>query len=176
MAQTHTFAPLIRTPPCEPFVESEQSLPSQLDAVSPFVDQLMRFVVMLRGADGSEGDIEIALREAILNAVIHGNAEAAEKRVYVICRCTTDGEISITVRDEGQGFDIDAVPDPTTAENRLSTHGCGIYVMKALMDEVSFEQGGTVVHMRKKADGGWSRPSLWDSIYGLRSAGRRGTV
>lgn len=113
MAQTHTLAFLVRTPPREPFVESEQFRPSQLDAVSPFVDRLMRFVVMFRGADGSECDIEIALREAILNAVIHGNAEAAEKRVYVICRCTVDGEISITVRDEGEGFDVDAVPDPT---------------------------------------------------------------
>ena len=154
MAQTHTLAPLVRTPPREPFVAWEQFLSSQLDAVSPFVDRLMSFVVMLRGADRSERDIGIALREAILNAVIHGNAEAAEKRVYVICRCTIDGEISITVRDEGQGFDIDAGPDPTTVENRLSTHGRGIYLMKALMDEVSFERGGTVVHMRKKANGG----------------------
>ena len=98
-------------------------------------------------------DIEIALREAIVNAVIHGNAEAAEKRVCVSCGCTIDGEISITVRDEGQGFDVDEVPDPTTPENRLSTHGRGINLMQILMDEVSFEQGGTVVHMRKKANG-----------------------
>jgi serine/threonine-protein kinase RsbW len=134
-------------------VEWEHSLPSQVNAVSPFVEQLMRFVVMLRGGDGSEWDIEIALREAILNAVIHGNAEAPEKRVYVICGCTIDGEISITVHDEGQGFDVDALPDTTTAENRLSPHGRGVYLMKALMDEVSFEQGGTVVHMLKKANG-----------------------
>jgi serine/threonine-protein kinase RsbW len=160
MAQIHTPTPRVQAPPQELFVEWEQFLPSQLDAVSPFVDRLIGFVVMHRGADGSERDIEIALREAIVNAVIHGNAEAAEKRGYVACRCTMDGEISITVRDEGRGFDIDAVPDPTTAENRLSTHGRGIYLMKALMDEVSFEQGGTVVHMRKKANGGWTRPSL----------------
>ena len=104
---------------------------------------------MFRGADDSEVDIEIALREAILNAVIHGNAEAPEKRVYVTCRCTIDGEVSITIRDEGQGFDFDTVPDPTTSDNLLSTQGRGIYLMKALMDEVSFEEGGTVVHMRK---------------------------
>jgi len=109
----------------------------------------MRFVAMFRGADDSEVDIEIALREAILNAVIHGNAEAPEKRVYVTCRCTIDGEVSITIRDEGQGFDFDTVPDPTTSDNLLSTQGRGIYLMKALMDEVSFEEGGTVVHMRK---------------------------
>jgi serine/threonine-protein kinase RsbW len=169
MAQIHTAVPVVQAPPHQPLVASEQSLPSHLDAVSPFVDRLIGFVVMLRGADGSERDIEIALREAIVNAVIHGNAEAAEKRVYVVCRCTMDGEISITVRDEGQGFDIDAVPDSTTAENRLSSHGRGIYLMKVLMDEVSFDQGGTVVHMRKKANVAWSRPSFWDSICGLPS-------
>jgi len=135
-------------------VESKQSLPSQLQAVSPFIDRLMRFVAMFRVTDGSEVDIEVALREAILNAVIHGNAEAPEKHVYVTCRCTIDGEVSITIRDEGQGFDIDAVPDPTTSENLLSTHGRGILLMKALMDEVSFEEGGIVVHMRKKPSAG----------------------
>jgi serine/threonine-protein kinase RsbW len=158
MAQTHSCASPVRTSHREPFVESKQSLPSQIHAVSPFVDWLMRFVAMFRSADDSEVDIEIALREAILNAVIHGNAEAPEKRVDVTCRCTIDGEISITIRDEGKGFDIDAVPDPTTSENLLSPHGRGIYLMKALMDEVSFEEGGTVVHMRKKPTAGTVDP------------------
>jgi len=130
-------------------VESRQSLPSQVEAVSPFLDRLMRFVAMSRVADGSELDIEVAVGEALLNAVVHGNAEAAEKRVYVSCRCTMDGEVLITIRDEGHGFEVDAVPDPTTSENLLSTHGRGIHLMKALMDEVSFEEGGRVVHMRK---------------------------
>jgi serine/threonine-protein kinase RsbW len=154
MAQTHTCASRLPTSQRKPFVESKQSLPSQLPAVSPFIDRLMRFVAMFRRADDSEVDIEIALREAILNAVIHGNAEAPAKRVYVTCRCTIDGEVSITIRDEGQGFDIDAVSDPTTSDNLLSTHGRGIYLVKALMDEVSFEEGGTVVHMRKKPNAG----------------------
>jgi serine/threonine-protein kinase RsbW len=68
----------------------------------------------------------------------------------VVCRCTTDGEVLITIQDEGEGFNSGAVPDPTVPENRLCTHGRGIYVMKTLMDEVDFEQGGTVVHMRKR--------------------------
>src|SRR5271167_1001341 len=126
MAQTDSCVLRLPTSHRKPFVESKQSLPSQLHAVSPFIDRLMRFVAMFRGADDSEVDIEIALREAILNAVIHGNAEAPEKRVYVTCRCTIDGEVSITIRDEGKGFDIDAVLDPTTSESLLSPHGRGI--------------------------------------------------
>ena len=150
MAQAHALSPLVRPSPREPLVEAKQSLPSRLDAVSPFIDRLMRFVAIFRGTDDSEVDIEIAVREAILNAVIHGNGEAPEKRVHVTCRCTVDGEISITIRDEGKGFDSNTVPDPTASENLLSPHGRGIYLMRSLMDEVSFEQGGTVVYMRKK--------------------------
>ena len=73
------------------------------------------------------------------------------KRVRVMCRCNSDGEVRITVRDEGQGFQGDTVPDPTSPENRLSTHGRGIYLMRMLMDEVSFVKGGSVVRMRKKS-------------------------
>jgi serine/threonine-protein kinase RsbW len=140
--------------PSVPFAEMQQSLPSQIEAISPFLDQLMRFILTFRTADGSEMEIETALREALANAVIHGNGESSCKRVYVECRCYTDGEVSIAVRDEGAGFDSNKVPDPTTPENRLLTHGRGIYLMKTLMDEVSFEDGGSVVQMRKRANSG----------------------
>jgi serine/threonine-protein kinase RsbW len=101
MVQTRTCTLQLRTSQRKPFVESKQPLPSQLHTVSPFIDRLMRFVAMFRGADGSEVDFEVALLEAILNAVIHGNAEDPEKRVYVTCRCTIDGEVSISIRDGG---------------------------------------------------------------------------
>jgi serine/threonine-protein kinase RsbW len=133
-----------------PFVELRQSLPSQVALISPFVDQLMRFIDKCRNQEDSGLEIEMALREALANAIVHGNQEDPHKRVYVACHCTTDGEVSITVQDEGQGFDSNAVPDPTTPENRLVKHGRGIYLMKTLMDEIRFEQGGAVVYMRKK--------------------------
>jgi serine/threonine-protein kinase RsbW len=132
-----------------PFVELRQILPNRVAIISPFVDQLMRFIARFRKIDGSELDIEMALREALANAIVHGNQENPQKRVYVVCRCATDGEVAITVQDEGQGFDTDTVLDPTTPENRLLTKGRGIYLMKKLMDEVRFEQGGAVVYMRK---------------------------
>lgn len=132
-----------------PFVELRQSLPSRIEIISPFVDQLMHFIARFRTPDGSELDIETALHEALANAVLHGNQEDTRKRVWVACRCTSDGEVSLTVQDEGQGFDTATVLDPTTPENRLLVHGRGIYLMKALMNEVCFEQGGSAVFMRK---------------------------
>jgi serine/threonine-protein kinase RsbW len=88
--------------------------------------------------------------------VVHGNREDPNKYVYVVCRCNIDGEVSITVRDQGQGFDGASIPDPTAPENRMRTHGRGIYVMRALMDEVAFDQGGVVVRTRKKPNSGSS--------------------
>jgi serine/threonine-protein kinase RsbW len=136
------------------FVELRNTLPSHVDIISPFVDGLMRFISRFRVADGNNVEIELALREAIANAIVHGNQEDPHKRVYVKCRCTGDGEVSVTVEDEGHGFNHDAVPDPTSPHNRLRTHGRGIYLIRTLMDEVGFEQGGSVVRMRKKANAG----------------------
>ena len=150
----HTQSPslLPRNGHSAPFVELRQSLPSKVEAVSPFADQLMRFILNFRSADGSETDIETALHEALANAVVHGNGENSAKRVYVDCRCYMDGEVSITVRDEGRGFDYSAIPNPTFRENLLLTYGRGIYLMKTLMDEITFEEGGAVVMMRKKSN------------------------
>ena len=131
------------------FVGLRNTLPSDIDVVSPFVDQLMRFISRFRPTDESSFAIELALREALVNAIVHGNEKDPSKRVYVKCRCTTDGEVSITVEDEGRGFESGEVPDPTSPDNLLWTHGRGIHLMRASMDEVSFENGGSVAHMRK---------------------------
>jgi serine/threonine-protein kinase RsbW len=133
-----------------PCIELEHSLPSEVAAISPFVDKLMRLIRKRGCADESASDVEIALREALANAIIHGNHENPGKHVHVRCRCEPN-EISIAVKDEGRGFDLDAIADPTAPQNHGSIHGRGIYLMKALMDEVRFEEGGVVVHMRKGA-------------------------
>jgi serine/threonine-protein kinase RsbW len=135
-----------------PFVELRQSVPSRISMISPLVDELMCFIATFRNRDGSEMDIEIALREALANAVVHGNRQDPRKSVHVTCRCTTDGEVSITVEDEGEGFDADSVVDPTAPASRLLAHGRGIYLMKTLSDEVRFERHGAVVRIRKASN------------------------
>ena len=161
MAHTQSLSFLPRNGHSVPFVEVRQSLPSKVATISPFADQLMRFILNFRSADDSATGIELALREALANAVIHGNGENSGKRVYVDCRCYMDGEVSITVRDEGRGFDCSAIPNPTFRENLLFTCGRGIYLMKTLMDEITFEEGGAVVMMRKKSNANsaeWRKP------------------
>jgi serine/threonine-protein kinase RsbW len=135
-----------------PFVELRQSLPSKVAVISPCTEQLMRFILNFRMADGSEIDIEMALLAALANAVIHGNGDSSCTSVSVTCRYYMDGEVSITVRDEGKGFDSSTLTDPTLLESLLFTHGRGIYLMKTLMDELFFEESGAVVVMRKKSN------------------------
>jgi serine/threonine-protein kinase RsbW len=134
----------------DPHIALECSLPSEVTAISPFVDKLM---LLLRNCGCvSEGgsDVEIALREALANAIIHGNHEDRGKHVHVTCHCERD-EVSIAVKDEGNGFDTNNLSDPTAPENIGLVHGRGIHVIKALMDEVRFEEHGAVIHMRKRA-------------------------
>lgn len=149
-AQVECLALLRGASSARPSVELQQSLPSCVGAIEPFVEQLMRFIAKFRNRDGSETDIELAVHEALANAVIHGNGVDPQKRVYVACHCNIDGEVLITIRDQGQGFDTDGIPDPTTPENQMCAHGRGIYLMRTLMDELHFDESGVVVRMRKK--------------------------
>ena len=134
------------------YAELHQMLPSQIPAISPALDQTLDFLAKRRKADGSEIEIEVALGEAIANAVLHGNRERAGKCVSVVCRCTNDGDVTITVQDQGMGFESKHVPDPTIPNNRSSNSGRGIYLMRTLMDAVRFEREGTVVHMVKRSN------------------------
>jgi serine/threonine-protein kinase RsbW len=107
--------------------------------------------------------------------VIHGNHENANKHVEVICRCSMDGELLIIVRDEGDGFDCSAVPDPTEPERLFLASGRGLHLMRAMMDDVSFEENGTVVRMRKRLKS-WGSTSIGTETYAKRGAGHFGAA
>ncbi len=122
---------------------------SEINAITGAVDWLMTMIQECNCVLGYERNVEIALREALANAVLHGNQQDAERKVQINCRIQFGGEVEIIIKDEGKGFDPNKVPDPTAIVNLESAHGRGIYLMRALMDEVHFEQGGAEVHMRK---------------------------
>src|SRR3989442_15216402 len=119
-----------------PCIDLERSLPSEVGSISPFVDRLM--LLIRKCVPDGESEVEIALREALANAIIHGNHENPRKHVHVRFRCNPD-EVSIAVKDEGRGFDINEMPDPAAPENIGSVHGRGISLMKAFMDEKKVE-------------------------------------
>jgi len=131
-------------------LEIDAWMPSEVSAISPLVKRLMRLIEGSHCITGEESSVELALREAVSNAIVHGNRLDAHKLVHVRCRCKVGEGISLTVSDQGQGFDPRAVRDSVTVENLETDRGRGIPFMKLAMDEVSFEQRGTEVHMRKK--------------------------
>lgn len=147
-------AEVANAPRILPHIELQESVASRIESISAYADHLLRrltpLLKTLGGEDGIEIEIEVALREALANAVIHGNHQDPEKRVHITCRCSLDGDLSFTISDEGRGFDQDAVADPTAPDNLLLGHGRGILLMRALMDDVRFERNGTVVHLRKR--------------------------
>ena len=92
------------------------------------------------------GKVLIATVEAVNNAIIHGNKTDQSKKVYVFIE-TGDKELKIKVKDEGEGFDYEKIPDPTAPENLENIHGRGVFLMSRLSDEISFEDRGSTVEM-----------------------------
>jgi len=120
-------------------------------AISGVVDGVMQIAREMKCAEGNEYQVELALREALANAIIHGCNNDPSKKVECCVACTESSDVVIVVSDPGQGFVPSAVPDPLAAENLYSTHGRGIYLINQLMDEVSFERNGAEIRMRKAA-------------------------
>jgi serine/threonine-protein kinase RsbW len=123
---------------------------SEIGQISPLVDWLMNLIAASGCVPGEEQFVELALWEALSNAMVHGNRLDARKLVRICCRCERSNGVFIAVRDQGNGFDPTKVPDPLAFENLAAEHGRGIHLMKLAMDEISFERGGTEIHMRKK--------------------------
>lgn len=132
--------------------EIELNLPSQIESIEKAVAEAVKFASESGFADDALFAIDLALREAVANAVKHGNKFDETKNVYVTFKNLTSG-LEIAVRDYGTGFAVEEVPDPTDPENLLKANGRGILFMRNFMDEVEWENpsgGGTIVKMVKK--------------------------
>jgi serine/threonine-protein kinase RsbW len=126
------------------------TLAADRKAVDPVVEQVMEAVRQMKCADGKEDAIELALQEALANAVVHGAKEDPTKIVECLVACDEQRGILIIVRDPGPGFDPQAIPSCTMGENLYSNHGRGIFLINQLMDEVKFRKNGTEIHMVKR--------------------------
>jgi serine/threonine-protein kinase RsbW len=126
------------------------TLSAERGAVDPVVRSVMKIVREMKCADGREDDIELALSEALANAVVHGAGADPSKIVECDVACDEEHGMVIVVRDPGPGFDPGKIADPCCGENIYSHHGRGIYLINQLMDEVQFHKNGTEIHMIKR--------------------------
>jgi len=124
-------------------------LAADRDAVDPVVRSVMNVVREMKCAPGREDDIELALTEALANAVVHG-PRAMPRR---LSNATWPGPAARHADHRARsrpGFDPTKIADPCHGENIYSNHGRGIYLINQLMDEVQFHKNGTEIHMLKK--------------------------
>lgn len=126
------------------------TLAANRQSVDPVVAQVMESVRDLKCMNGKEDSIELALQEALANAVVHGAKEDPSKVVECIVACDEQRGMLIIVRDPGEGFDPKNIPSCTLGENLYSNHGRGIFLINQLMDEVKFRKNGTEIHMVKR--------------------------
>lgn len=131
---------------------NELKFPSRVGAVAEAAAAVAEFMNRLGIGDDVAFGVDMAVREAVTNAVVHGNKLDEAKVVELRLRNTPE-VLEISVHDQGSGFNPNEVPDPTKDENILKTSGRGIFFMRNFMDEVEWSadpKGGTSVRMIKR--------------------------
>ena len=132
--------------------ETKFSIPSKIEAIDEAVQKAMAFANETGFSDDALFGIDMAVREAVANAVKHGNKLDETKQVEITLS-NPGNALEIKVRDFGKGFDVGEVPDPTNPENLLKANGRGILFMNSFMDNIHWSnhpEGGMVVKMLKK--------------------------
>ena len=119
-------------------------------AVDAVVQRIMASIREKDCAAGKEQAIELALSEALANAVVHGAKSDRSKVVECDVACDQNRSLLIVVRDPGDGFDPTSIPSPVVGQNIYNGHGRGVYLITQLMDEVKFLKNGTEIHMIKR--------------------------
>lgn len=121
----------------------------EIERVQAALDELLRQLAL---DDEARHRIDLAVREAMANAIVHGNRERVDKRVRISAEVTDDA-LLIRIDDEGDGFDFARVEDPRAPDRRLLPHGRGLWLMRSFVDELHVErcpEGGTSVILRAR--------------------------
>jgi anti-sigma regulatory factor (Ser/Thr protein kinase) len=128
---------------------------SRRDAVAPTVDRILEAVAPAGLDEDRLTDLAVALAEALSNAAVHGHRLDPKRRVAIVL-AVSPGCVVVEVSDSGIGFDARAVSDPTLPERQLAPGGRGIFLMRRLVDEVSYNASGNTVRLtvRQPPNGG----------------------
>jgi anti-sigma regulatory factor (Ser/Thr protein kinase) len=131
--------------------EFTMTIPADPAAIPTVTDGVMQVLQEKHWPEQDVMAVELALQEAVANAIRHGCHGDRSKQLQCSVACDASGEVVITVRDPGTGFDPSKVADPLDPANILKASGRGIFLINGLMDDVTFADGGREVRMRKKA-------------------------
>jgi anti-sigma regulatory factor (Ser/Thr protein kinase) len=129
--------------------ELNMVIPADPSAIPRVSEGVRHLLTAKHWPDEEIAKIELALVEALANAVRHGCKGDPTKHVQCVVTCDANQEVVIVVRDPGSGFDPATVPDPLAGSNVFKASGRGVFLINQLMDEVAFRDGGREVQMRK---------------------------
>jgi len=129
----------------------EFEIPSAISLMHSILNYLLKRVEKIGVINAENSNLFIALDEAFVNAVKHGNKFDAEKNIRITAEVSTK-EARFTVEDEGEGFDVNAIPDPRDPENLFKSSGRGVLIIHNVMDEVRYNKRGNRVEMIKKSE------------------------
>ena len=127
-------------------------MPSRIEAVAEAAAAVSEFLNRLGIDEGVAFGVDMAVREAVTNAVLHGN-KLDEAKIVDLKLKNSPEAFEIIVHDQGTGFNPNVIQDPTKEENILKSSGRGIFFMRNFMDTVDWSadpKGGTTVRMLKK--------------------------
>jgi serine/threonine-protein kinase RsbW len=127
-------------------------LPSDLTLMNAVLEYLLDRVAKLGLIKVEQSNLFVALDEAFVNAVKHGNRSDPSKLLRVTAELSAH-EAIFTVEDEGEGFDVNAIPDPRDPANLFKSNGRGVLLIYNIMDEVEYSERGTRLKMVKRPDG-----------------------
>ncbi len=125
-------------------------LPSKIDSITTvenFIDTLSEKYGF---SDEIYANVLTCLSEATVNAIIHGNKENPDKKVYINLEVIEDKRLIFTISDEGDGFDFNNLPDPTSPENLENLTGRGVFIIKRLADQCIFNSRGNELELHFK--------------------------
>jgi anti-sigma regulatory factor (Ser/Thr protein kinase) len=128
----------------------DMTIPADPRAIPTVTDGVLQVLQDKNWPEERIIEVELALQEALANAIRHGCKGDITRQVQCVVNCDGPQEIVIVVRDPGTGFDATKVPDPLEGDNVLKASGRGVFLINQLMDEVAFNDGGREVQMRKR--------------------------
>jgi len=125
-------------------------LPSKLESITTvenFIDNLSE---KYNFSEETYANVLTCLSEATINAIVHGNKQDEEKKVYINLEVIQNKRLIFTIADEGQGFDYNNLPDPTSPENLENYSGRGVFIIKKLADQCIFNTLGNELELHFK--------------------------
>jgi serine/threonine-protein kinase RsbW len=129
----------------------EFEVPSAISLMHIVLEYLMKRVEKLGVVKAEQSNLFVALDEAFVNAVKHGNKFDTKKLVRIIAEVSKQ-EARFTIEDEGEGFDVNSIPDPLDPSNLFKTSGRGVLFIYNIMDEVKYNERGNRLTMIKRCD------------------------